>query len=393
MINKSIKMNNIIRIAFVMFIFNILTACSYFPAAGFARKDIDNRAEQPNMQGIQVVDINDAVAKKLYKNQSDTLFSEVFGSNNSNELKIGVGDTLEISIWEAPPASLFGGAIDLTNSGTSKLTTLPIQVVDKSGNISIPFAGLIQAQGKSLSDIEKEIVAKLKGKANQPQVMAKLINNMTSNVTIVGEFANNLRMPLTPAGERLFDAIAAAGGTVKQPVSKMTIQLTRGSKVVSMPLEKIINDPKQNITLKAGDVITALYQPLSFTTLGATGKNEEVNFEAQGISLAQALGRAGGLQDNRSDAQGVFLFRFEEANALDWPQKPVAKTADGKVPVIYRVNLRDPSSFFVAQTFQVNNKDVLFVSNSPVTELQKFLNLLFSVTYPLINAARFIEAQ
>jgi polysaccharide export outer membrane protein len=45
--------------------------------------------------------------------------------------------------------------------------------------------------------------------------------------------------------------------------------------------------------LQAGDVITSLFQPLHGTW--ATGKNEELNFEAQGISLAQALARAGGL--------------------------------------------------------------------------------------------------
>ncbi|MDR5671452.1 polysaccharide export protein, partial [Burkholderia cenocepacia] len=101
---------------------------------------------------------------------------------------------------------------------------------------------------------------------------------------------------------RVLDALASAGG-VRQPVDKITIQITRGDKVASQPLETIIKDPRQNVSLRAGDVVTALYQPFSFTALGATGKNEEVNFEAQGITLAQALARAGGLQDTRSDAQ------------------------------------------------------------------------------------------
>ena len=93
---------------------------------------------------------------------------------------------------------------------------------------------------------------------------------------------------------------------------------------------------------QAGDVVTALFQPLSFTVLGATGKNEEINFEAQGITLAQALARAGGLQDSRSDAKGVFIFRFEPANALKWPKQPAATTPEGKVPVIYRIDLKNP---------------------------------------------------
>ena len=79
-------------------------------------------------------------------------------------------------------------------------------------------------------------------------------------------------------------------------------QVTRGDTVRALPLDVIIADPRQNIFLQPGDVVTALFQPFSLTVLGATGKNEEINFEGQGITLAQALGRAGGLQDQRARA-------------------------------------------------------------------------------------------
>ncbi len=110
--------------------------------------------------------------------------------------------------------------------------------------------------------------------------------------------------------------------------------------------------------------------------LGATGINTELNFEAQGISLAQALARVGGLQDNRADANGIYIFRLEESNALPWKTPPV-KTPEGKVPVIYKVNLKDPVTFFVAQNFTIQNKDVMYVANATGAELQKFLNLVF----------------
>ncbi len=187
-------------------------------------------------------------------------------------------------------------------------------------------------------------------------------------------------MPLTAKGERLLDAVAAAGG-VRQPVGKTTVQVTRGEVVQSMALDSVIQDPKQNIVLQPGDVVTALFQPLSFTALGATGKNEEVFFEAQGITLAQALARAGGLQDQRADAKGVFIFRYEEPLVLGVAGENPPLTPDGKVPVIYRVDLKDPRSFFVAQGFPIRNKDVMYVSNAPAAELQKFLNILTSVVF------------
>ena len=45
----------------------------------------------------------------------------------------------------------------------------------------------------------------------------------------------------------------------------------------------------------------------------------------------------------------------------------------------------DLGSIFVMQGFAVQDKDVLYVSNAPLSEVQKFLNLVFSVAYPVLN--------
>jgi len=187
-------------------------------------------------------------------------------------------------------------------------------------------------------------------------------------------------MPLTPKGERLLDALASSGG-VKQPVSRTSVQLSRKGVTATMPLDSVIRDPRQNILLKPGDVVTALFQSQSFSVLGATGKNDEIPFEAQGISLAQALARSGGLTDNRADARGVFVFRFEDPKLVD-AQDQSDKSTSGPVPVVYEINLRDPASFFVTQNFPIENHDVIYVSNSPEAELQKFLRLVVTVTSP-----------
>jgi polysaccharide export outer membrane protein len=164
----------------------------------------------------------------------------------------------------------------------------------------------------------------------------------------------------------------------------MTIQVTRDSNVYSLPLETIIRDPRQNVPLQPGDVVTALFQPYSFTALGATGKDEEINFETQGITLAQALARSGGLIDARSNPKGVFIFRFEPKNALTWPSEPVKTTPDGLVPAVFRIDLSDPESFFLMQSFPIENRDILYVSNAPINEIQKVLNVIFSVAYPIL---------
>jgi polysaccharide export outer membrane protein len=366
-----------------------LTACATYPgsltSSGPSREQVQEKHAGQGINGIQLVDVNDTVARKLLSNRRQSLFSETFGTVDHAGYAIGAGDVIEVSIWEAPPATLFSSAIDFRSgvSGTHA-TTFPEQMVSSDGTVNVPFAGHVAVAGRNPQWIEDEIVQRLKNKANQPQVLVRVIRNATATVTVIGEVTASARMPLTARGERLLDALAASGG-VRQPVNKMTLQVTRGDNVQALPLDTIIRDPKQNVVLQPGDVITAMFQPLSFTVLGATGKNEEVNFEAQGISLAQALARSGGLNDARADARGVFIFRFEDAKALDWASSPVV-TPDGKVPVIYQVDLRDPSTFFVAQSFPVQNQDVLYVSNAPAAELQKFMNIVVSAFYPLAVA-------
>ena len=363
--------------------------CTSMPASGPSTKAIEGGDNQAATASIQVVDIDDGIARQLQARHHQKSFDESLGQAAGPPLKIGRGDAVEIDIWEAPPAALFG--VTPTDprvaSATARPATLPEQMVDQDGVIRVPFVGRIQAAGKLPGEVAADIERGLKGKANQAQVMLRITRNASANVTVVGEVTNSVRMPLTSGGERLLDALAAAGG-VRQPVNKMTLQVTRGNSYQALPLDAVIRDPRQNVPLQPGDVVTAMFQPLSFSVLGATGKNDEINFETQGISLAQALARAGGLADSRSDQRGVFVFRFEPQDALDWPHKPAATTATGLVPVVYRLDLNQPRSLFAMQNFTMLDKDILYVSNAPAAELQKFLNLVFSVVYPVLSTVQ-----
>jgi polysaccharide export outer membrane protein len=369
-----------------------LNGCAGFlPTSGPSRKDVLKAPAEKPPTGIQVVEVTGTVACRLLANEQRTLFSEVFVTECPSENVVGPGDVLDIAIWEAPPGTLFTSVtIDVAGSSavpaTARGTTIPEQMVSADGTITVPFVGQVKAAGHTVNQIASSIQKKLQDIAHQPQVLVRLVRNTTANVTVVGEVNSSTRMPLTAAGERLLDALAAAGG-VRQPVTKVLMQVTREGKVYALPLDTIIRDPLQNIRMQPGDVVTALFQPLSFTVLGAAGKNDEVNFEAQGISLAQALARSGGLQDNRADVQGVFIFRLESPTALDWPTPPTLTTPDGKVPVVYRADLSQPATFFAAQSFPIKNRDVLYISNASAVELQKFLNLVFTLAYPALNTA------
>jgi polysaccharide biosynthesis/export protein len=370
-----------------------LTGCAAVPSSGPTAHEVRHGAAETAAiaQAIQIIDLNDAIARQLAGERQQRLFSEVFAGDGAATLRLGPGDTVGVDIWEAPPATLFGAQPPSTDTGslaashTGSETTIPDQMIDEDGYIDVPFAGRVSAAGKTVAELEQDITQRLTEKAHQPQVLVRVTQNVSRSVTVVGEVNNTLRVPLTANHERLLDALAATGG-FKYPVNKTTIQLTRGTHVQALPLDTIIRDPRQNIPLQTRDVLTAIFAPLSFTALGTTGKNDEINFEAQGITLAQALARAGALVDSQADPRGLFIFRFEQSNALTWPKQPVTTTPDGLVPVIYRINLKDPGSFFVMQSFAMNNRDILYVSDAPVTEVQKFMNLIFSIVFPILNA-------
>lgn len=342
---------------------------------------------------IKLIDVTDAVARTLIANTHRNSFVEDLGEGKPIGSVIGQGDVLDIAIWEAPPATLFGNSgsdVRLGSTGSGSLargSSLPEQMVDSDGQITIPFIGRVQAAGRTPQAIAKTITSRLAGLAHQPQAIVRLSRNAAANVTVVGEVANSSRVPLTSRGERVLDVLATAGG-VRQPVGKMTVQITRGVKVTSLPLETIIRDPRQNVRLEPDDVMTLLYQPYSFTALGAIGKNDELPFEATGLTLAQALGRISGLQDSRADVKGVFIFRFEDPASVDPALRQDARlTPDGKLPVIYRINMKDPSSFFIAQSFPIHDKDVLYVSNAPLADIQKFVSVIFSTFLPVATTA------
>ena len=151
-------------------------------------------------------------------------------------------------------------------------------------------------------------------------------------------------------------------------------------------MNKLVSDPAENIYAWPGDVLTLVQVPQTFSVFGATGANTEVQFGAEKISLAEALAKAGGLQDLRADPRGVFLFRFEPSSVVSaLKTQPVPTGPDGSSPIVYRLDLREAESLFYAERFPIEDKDIIDVTNAPLSDLQKFFTLINTVTAPVIN--------
>ncbi|MEK7996808.1 MAG: polysaccharide biosynthesis/export family protein, partial [Planctomycetota bacterium] len=292
---------------------------------------------------------------------------------------IGVGDFVQIVIWEAAAGGLFSAPANDRSGPGSRAATIPEQVVGPDGAITMPYAGRVRVVGRSPQQVEEAIVIALTGKAIEPQALVTITKNVANTVTVVGEVTGGARVPLTTRGDRILDVVAQAGGT-KAPAHETFVTLVRGGSSVRIPMQAMLAEPAENVYVRPGDVVSVARAPQTFTAAGATGQNAVVPFDAIGITLDQAIARTGGLNDSRADPAGVFVIRYEQPSDYDQLglRRPDAGTTS-QVPVIYRVNMRDPNGFFLARRFPIRNKDILFVSNAPLTDVQKVMSMLLPV--------------
>lgn len=194
-------------------------------------------------------------------------------------------------------------------------------------------------------------------------------------------------MPLNLRGDKLLDVIATAGG-VRGPVNDTSVLLTRGNRTVKVPLRQVVDNPRENIALVPGDSITLIRDPQKFIAYGATGGNAEINFETNDLTLTSALAKAGGLIDSRSDPSGVFLLRYEP-EFIARRLKPDSQliVAGGYTPIVYRLNMRQTESLFLSRSFPMFNNDVIYVSNAPITDVQKAMQIFVLIAAPATTAA------
>lgn len=371
-----------------------LAACSSLGGSGPSSARINSLAKETNVgNGITIVDLNKSALSRINSVQQSKSFAAVLEETAALDPVIGAGDVLDVSVWEAPPSILFGSIEGGTSQslGAQNRTVLQ-QVVSTDGTMAIPFVGRVSVDGMAPAELEREIVRRLAKRANDPQVVVKIVQNETRNVTILGEVATSRRVPIGARGDRVLDILATAGGP-RQPVGQTTVQITRGETIAVMPLEKIIEDPRQNVRMVANDVVTVLHQPYSFIALGAVARNAEIPFEGKGISLAQALARTGGLRDDRANIRGIFVFRLEAPEALDASRLTDARrTEKGLVPVVYRLDLSDATGFFVTQDFLIHDKDVIYISTAPGADLMRFVSTVSSLAFSALSIGNVISS-
>lgn len=349
---------------------------------------VEQRKTQTNLN-YALVDIGKDVLTYAAARPRESLVAKFGTGPRSSDLRIAVGDVVSVNLWEAPPGSLFGANVTMAGfqppSGSS--TTIPPQTVSGNGTIAVPYAGRVKVIGNTPTQVERQITTALDGKAVQPQALVTIQRSTANAVTVTGEVAAGARISLTGAGERVLDAIATAGG-IRAPASDSVVGLTRNGVIARIPFDVMLEHPEENIRLRPGDLVTVVREPRTFLVFGAAGRNAEIPFEASRITMADALAKSAGLNDQRADATGVFVLRYEMASIARRfiPAGNPLLSRGEFIPVVYRFNMRDANTMLAMQHFEIQPRDVIYIANASGADLQKVMAIFQGVSSPALNA-------
>ena len=431
------------------------------PRAGPAASEVAAAGQTENEVLFDVVEVDGRVVSILRAQPKESFHTRFAKDGNPPELKVAVGDTISVTIWESAAGGLFseapapqlptgprlqteplespppteaparpnpeidqllgpenlpGGApnqLPRTPSETPsqarqmpsgnipqttplligeavpavdrRSATIPDQQVTPDGRIGVPYAGRVPAAGRTPAEVQQTIEKLLASKSLQPQALVIVKKSAANAVTVAGEVVAGARVPLSPGGDRLLHVIAAAGGA-QAPVHEIFVRLSRDGVTAMIPFERLVADPAEDIYARPGDVLTLVRIPQTFSVFGATGRNTSITFDAEKLTLSEALAKSRGLRDDLANPKGVFLFRYEPASIVRALDQPLATTThDGTSPVAYRFDFSDPNSYLIADQFPVRDKDIIFVADAGAVQIQKLFTVLQTVTGPVIT--------
>ena len=368
--------------------------CSFFPVSGPSSADIES-GSSPTVP-YQLVKLTPETIDILAAHEPKGLAGAFTDQRPSSRIVFGIGDVVSVTVFEAAAGGLFIPLEAGVRPGN--YVTLPDQIIDNNGNITMPYAGVVKASGRDNVEIQNDIISKIKNRAIEPQVVVTLSQQRTSLITVVGSVNTPLRfaVPMSGAGDRILDAITRAGG-ITGPGYASWVMLERGGRRATVPFENLVMNPANNIHILPGDRIYVYQEQQKFMAFGANGGGAaafaqgEFFFDAWRINLAEAVAKAGGLGDVQADPGAVFLYRQEPREVAQLLGADMKQFNGPLVPVIFQIDFRDPGGYFLATRLQMRNDDLIFMANAHSYEATKILTFIgtflgtVNATYPAIQ--------
>lgn len=278
------------------------------------------------------------------------------------DIKLVPGDALRIMVSDSSAeGALFA---PLASGGT----VFEKVRVSARGSISLPYAGHIKVAGLSLPAVEGAIRNQLKGIAADPQAHVELIGDLSGSVLVAGAVKNPGRFSSLEGPLTLLDAINQAGGPVLEP-HLVKVVLRTGNQANTFSYEDLLAGLNQPIPPHSEVIVER--DRKRFVAMGAVGKPGLMDLPSKNPSLLEVLGSVGGLDEKSADARGVFVFRLSTPVVGEPVVSPKAQ--------VFQLDMRDPTSIFLARQFLVMPEDAVYVTNASVYEFQKLISPIVQV--------------
>lgn len=321
-----------------------LAACDnymQFPVTRSGQEDLP-----PNLTIVRVTPENIVDAVGAYYEQRSEYGGTPPGSPARYTYRLGAGDQLRIQVWTTPERKVS------EDTPLSQPALGP--VVDETGHFFYPFVGEIQASGRTVGQIRAELTEKLQDYLRDPQVEVAVEEYRAHRVTITGVVETPGLTVLTNVPLTLVDLLNAAGTNPRSDLSRVKLRRNGTEYVVNAQLFLDKGKTRQNPVLLPGDII---YVPeLRDNQVFVFGEIQTtaVPLSHGEQSLTEILAKVGGINRQRANARGVFVFRRTNV------------TTDG-FDVVFQFDLTDASTLMTMQSFPVMPLDIVFVTKDPVT--------------------------
>lgn len=287
--------------------------------------------------------------------------------------RIGAGDTLYITVWDHP---------ELTSPAGSQQQTLANgRLVRSDGTLFYPYVGQIKVAGMDIEKLRQTISTKLAAYIENPQVDVSVVGYNSQHVILSGAFIKTDPLPITAVPLTLEQAVGLA--TINtQDANLSNLVLTRDGRDYHINLDQLDHSGElaKNIYLKAGDHLYLSYNDHQEAyVLGEVTRPMAIPFRTTDLTLTQALGRAGGLNQTTAKGKAVYVIRG-------------ARNMENAPATVFELDAHSPSAFALADHFKVKPGDVVFVGAAGVTRWNRFLSQVLPLT-SAVNTATTVQYE
>jgi polysaccharide export outer membrane protein len=273
------------------------------------------------------------------------------------------GDILSITVWDHPE---FASNNIITSSSVSGLdvrspSAPAIFTVDHQGIIQFPYVGQLKVGGFTEDVVRSMLVSKLAYYINKPNITLAVQSYRSKRIYIDGQVKAPGVQPITDIPMTLVEAINRADGFL-QTADQSQIALNRNGSVYSINLPQLVShgvNPAQ-IMLQNGDVIRVRSRDESkvFVSGEVVGPRSLIMHNGK-LSLSEALGESGGINPVTGDSAQVYVVRKTKA-----------------MPVVYRLDASTPGALALAEGFELEPKDIVYVASTPLANWQRVISQL-----------------